>query len=80
MLSRAHAKILFEDGKFYLFDTGSSNGSFVNNIRLSKCGEESKVTQIYTGDLIRSVILKYDIAGCSLLLRRSSCISHMSTP
>lgn len=53
MLSRAHAKILFEDGKFYLFDTGSSNGSFVNNIRLSKCGEESKVTQIYTGDLIR---------------------------
>jgi len=53
VLSRAHAKILFEDGKFYLFDTGSSNGSFVNNIRLSKCGEESKVTQIYTGDLIR---------------------------
>ena len=53
MLSRAHAKILFEDGKFYLVDTGSSNGSFVNNIRLSKCGEESKVTQVYTGDLIR---------------------------
>lgn len=53
VLSRAHAKILFEDGKFYLVDTGSSNGSFVNNIRLSKCGEESKVTQVYTGDLIR---------------------------
>ena len=53
MLSRAHAKILFEEGKFYLVDTGSSNGSFVNNIRLSKCGEESKVTQVYTGDLIR---------------------------
>jgi len=53
VLSRAHAKILFEDGKFYLVDTSSSNGSFVNNIRLSKCGEESKVTQVYTGDLIR---------------------------
>ena len=53
VLSRAHAKLLYDEGKFYLVDTGSSNGSFVNNIRLSKCGEESKVTQVYTGDLIR---------------------------
>jgi len=53
VLSRAHAKFLFDEGKFYLVDTSSSNGSFVNNIRLSKCGEESKVTQVYTGDLIR---------------------------
>jgi len=53
VLSRAHAKILYDEGRFYLVDTGSSNGSFVNNIRLSKCGEESKVTQLYTGDLIR---------------------------
>ena len=53
VLSRAHAKILFEDGKFYLVDTGSSNGSFVNNIRLSKCGEESKVTEIFSGDSLR---------------------------
>eukprot|EP00092_Neocalanus_flemingeri_P014649 GFUD01015811.1.p1 GENE.GFUD01015811.1~~GFUD01015811.1.p1 ORF type:complete len:777 (-),score=220.64 GFUD01015811.1:932-3262(-) len=53
VLSRSHAMIMFDEGKFFLLDTGSSNGSFVNNIRLSKCGEESKITQIYTGDLIR---------------------------
>lgn len=53
VLSRTHAMIMYDEGKFFLLDTGSSNGSFVNNIRLSKCGEESKVTQIYTGDLLR---------------------------
>lgn len=53
VLSRSHAMVMFDEGKFFLLDTGSSNGSFVNNIRLSKCGEESKVTQIYTGDLLR---------------------------
>lgn len=45
--------ILFEDEKFFLIDTGSSNGSFVNNIRLSKAGEESKLTRIYTNDILR---------------------------
>jgi len=53
VLSRNHAMIMFDEGKFFLLDTGSSNGSFVNNIRLSKCGEESKLTQVFTGDLIR---------------------------
>jgi len=53
VLSRTHAMIMYDEGKFFLLDTGSSNGSFVNNIRLSKCGEESKITQIYTGDLLR---------------------------
>ena len=53
VLSRAQAMILFEDEKFFLIDTGSSNGSFVNNIRLSKAGEESKLTRIYTNDILR---------------------------
>lgn len=44
---------MYEDDKFYLMDTGSSNGSFVNNIRLSKSGEESKLTRIYTNDVLR---------------------------
>ena len=34
VLSKAHAMILYEDGRFMLIDTGSSNGTFVNNIRL----------------------------------------------
>ena len=53
VLSRNHALLKFEDGKFFILDTGSSNGTFVNNIRLSKCGEESKVTEIFTGDSLR---------------------------
>ena len=53
VLSRQHAMLLFEEEKFFLIDTGSSNGSFVNNIRLSKTGEESKLTRLYTGDVLR---------------------------
>eukprot|EP00094_Tigriopus_californicus_P001080 TCALIF_01045-PA protein Name:"Similar to Adpgk ADP-dependent glucokinase (Mus musculus)" AED:0.27 eAED:0.27 QI:205/0.53/0.35/0.64/0.92/0.85/14/0/1299 len=53
VLSRQHAILMYEDDKFYLMDTGSSNGSFVNNIRLSKSGEESKLTRIYTNDVLR---------------------------
>ena len=45
--------ILYEDNKFLLVDTGSSNGTFVNNIRLSKTGAESDMTEIFTGDIIR---------------------------
>lgn len=53
VLSRNHATLVFDEGKFYVVDTGSSNGTFVNNIRLSKCGEESKVTELFTGDTLR---------------------------
>ena len=53
VLSKAHAMILYEDNKFLLVDTGSSNGTFVNNIRLSKTGAESDMTEIFTGDIIR---------------------------
>ena len=43
VLSRSHASLSWDQGRFFVQDTGSSNGTFVNNIRLSKCGEESKV-------------------------------------
>ena len=33
VLSKAHAMLLYEEGRFMLVDTGSSNGTFVNNIR-----------------------------------------------
>ena len=53
VLSRQHAMIIYEDERFFILDTGSSNGTFVNNIRLSKTGEESKMTEIFNGDIIR---------------------------
>ena len=53
VLSRQHAMLIYEEGHFYLIDTGSSNGTFVNNIRLSKSGEESKMTEIFSSDILR---------------------------
>ena len=52
-MSRQHAMIIYEDERFFILDTGSSNGTFVNNIRLSKTGEESKMTEIFNGDIVR---------------------------
>ena len=55
MLSKAHALLLYEsdESRFFLLDTGSSNGTFVNNIRLSKSGSESELTELFTGDIVR---------------------------
>lgn len=53
MLSRNHAVLWHEDGCFLLKDTKSSNGTFVNNDRLSKSAEESSPRQIYSGDILQ---------------------------
>ena len=55
VLSKSHAAFSFQDGKFYLKDTGSCNGTFLNNLRLSRAGEESEMTQVYSQDIIRQV-------------------------
>jgi len=53
VLSRNHALLWHEDGKFFLQDTKSSNGTFVNNHRLSKSGEESKPQEVFSGDVVQ---------------------------
>jgi len=53
VLSKPHALLMFQTGQFFLVDTGSSNGTFVNNIRLSKAGTESELTEVFTGDILR---------------------------
>ncbi|XP_045166348.2 sarcolemmal membrane-associated protein-like isoform X3 [Mercenaria mercenaria] len=53
VLSRNHAMLWYENGIFYLQDTKSSNGTFVNDQRLCKGGEESPPREIYSGDLIQ---------------------------
>ncbi len=37
-VSRHHAKIVFDGQNFKIFDTGSSNGTFVNNVRVEAGG------------------------------------------
>jgi len=53
VLSRNHALIWYSNGKFYLQDTKSSNGTFVNNQRLSKSGEESVPREVSSGDIVQ---------------------------
>ena len=50
VLSRNHALLWYEAGKFYLQDTKSSNGTFVNNQRLSKGSEESAPREVCSGE------------------------------
>ncbi|XP_011502586.1 PREDICTED: sarcolemmal membrane-associated protein [Ceratosolen solmsi marchali] len=53
VLSRNHAIIWYDSGKFYLKDTKSSNGTFINNRRLSPSGEESATHDVYSGDVVQ---------------------------
>lgn len=53
VLSRNHALIWYSDGKFYLKDTKSSNGTFVNRERLSRSIEESNPHEIYSDDTVQ---------------------------
>ncbi|KAL7289219.1 hypothetical protein TKK_0017158 [Trichogramma kaykai] len=53
VLSRNHALLWYESGKFFLKDTKSSNGTFVNNKRLSPSGEESIACEICSGDIVQ---------------------------
>uniref|UniRef100_A0A1B6DJM0 Sarcolemmal membrane-associated protein n=1 Tax=Clastoptera arizonana TaxID=38151 RepID=A0A1B6DJM0_9HEMI len=53
VLSRNHALLWYADGKFFVQDTKSSNGTFVNNQRLSKSGEESAPREVCSGDVVQ---------------------------
>ncbi|XP_067854887.1 sarcolemma associated protein a isoform X17 [Heptranchias perlo] len=55
VLSRNHALIWFDHktGKFYLQDTKSSNGTFINSQRLSRGSEESPPCELLSGDIIQ---------------------------
>ena len=53
VLSRNHALLWYDSGKFFLKDTKSSNGTFVNNKRLSPSGEESIACEVSSGDVVQ---------------------------
>ncbi|VEN64352.1 unnamed protein product [Callosobruchus maculatus] len=50
VLSRNHAVLWFDNGKFFLQDTKSSNGTFVNNEKLSA---ETDSHQLFSGDVVQ---------------------------
>lgn len=53
VLSRNHAVLWYSDGKFYIKDTGSSNGTFINNVRLSQTSTESEPYEVSSGDIVQ---------------------------
>ncbi|KAK8022262.1 RING finger protein [Apiospora rasikravindrae] len=53
VVSRRHCEFWFENGKWYIKDVKSSSGTFLNHIRLSPPGTESKPFSINDGDIVQ---------------------------
>ncbi|KAF7326400.1 Glycosyltransferase family 69 protein [Mycena venus] len=60
VLSRQHAEVWEENGKIFIKDVRSSNGTFVNSERLSAEGVESEPFELHTDDIVEFGI---DIVG-----------------
>lgn len=60
VLSRMHAEVWSQDGKVYIKDVKSSNGTFINGARLSAEGQESDTFELHTDDVVEFGI---DIVG-----------------
>ncbi|KJA18296.1 hypothetical protein HYPSUDRAFT_45486 [Hypholoma sublateritium FD-334 SS-4] len=54
VVSRAHAEVWVErGGRFFVKDTKSSSGTFLNHVRLSPANTESRPHQIKDGDILQ---------------------------
>ncbi|KAJ2732480.1 hypothetical protein IW152_003756 [Coemansia sp. BCRC 34962] len=53
VVSRSHAEIWTESGQFFIKDTKSSSGTFLNHMRLSPPGQESRPHPLHDGDILQ---------------------------
>ncbi|KAK1826597.1 E3 ubiquitin-protein ligase [Podospora conica] len=53
VVSRRHCEFWYEEGKWYIKDVKSSSGTFLNHIRLSPPGQESKPYPVNDGDIVQ---------------------------
>ncbi|KAH8653590.1 SMAD/FHA domain-containing protein [Xylariales sp. PMI_506] len=53
VVSRRHCEFWHENGKWYIKDVKSSSGTFLNHIRLSPPGNESKPYIVNDGDIVQ---------------------------
>ncbi|KAF8552308.1 hypothetical protein OG21DRAFT_1384005, partial [Imleria badia] len=53
VVSRSHAEIWLDSGKFFIRDTKSSSGTFLNHLRLSPAGQESRAYQLRDGNVLQ---------------------------
>ncbi|TPX61978.1 hypothetical protein SpCBS45565_g07127 [Spizellomyces sp. 'palustris'] len=53
VVSRNHAEMWVKDGQIYIKDIGSSSGTFLNKMRLSPSGKESRPYPLKEGDILQ---------------------------
>jgi hypothetical protein len=53
VVSRRHCEFWSENGKWYIKDVKSSSGTFLNHVRLSAPGVESKPFEVKDGDVVQ---------------------------
>jgi E3 ubiquitin-protein ligase DMA1/2 len=53
VVSRRHCEFWFQDGQWFIKDVKSSSGTFLNHVRLSSPGTESKPFPVKDGDIVQ---------------------------
>jgi pSer/pThr/pTyr-binding forkhead associated (FHA) protein len=80
VISRHHAEVWGVNGEVYIRDTKSQSGTFLNAMRLSEAGKESKPYRLKPGDIVQFGV---DYKGAQegngiyliLILDNAKCIS-----
>jgi len=53
VLSRSHAIVWYENGKFLIKDTNSSNGTYVNSVQVGRNGEDPEAVELWSRDIVQ---------------------------
>ncbi|KAJ3410557.1 hypothetical protein HDV05_003659, partial [Chytridiales sp. JEL 0842] len=77
VLSRNHAEIWYENGKVWIKDVKSSNGTFVNGLRLSEEGQMSAPHELNTNDVLEFGIDIMNDDGKTIMYHKVSCIVNL---
>ncbi|CAG8443667.1 2577_t:CDS:10 [Dentiscutata erythropus] len=70
VLSRTHAEVWFENGKVYVKDMGSSNGTFVNGRRINFIENKDEKVELRQRDILEFGIDIYNDQDKKLLFRK----------
>ncbi|KAK9722828.1 hypothetical protein K7432_002367 [Basidiobolus ranarum] len=85
VLSRTHAEVWSENGQVYIRDLKSSNGTYLNEVRLSPEGVESPPFELKNGDVLEFGIdiqeidkIEYRKISCKVEILRDSILNSKS--